>query len=99
MMAAGDTFRAAAVEQLQRWGERVQAPVIAQQTGAALMGAATTFEGSCLRVVVGEPIPLRAGAEGAEQMGQELAEFFTTQVSAKPTDWHMMQKFFPGVVA
>lgn len=34
MMAAGDTFRAAAVEQLQRWGERVQAPVIAQQTGA-----------------------------------------------------------------
>ena len=73
--------------------------IIAQQTGAARMGAATTFEGSCLRVVVGEPIPLRAGAEGAEQMGQELAEFFTTQVSAKPTDWHMMQKFFPGVVA
>ncbi len=34
VLAAGDTFRAAAVEQLQRWGERVQAPVIAQKTGA-----------------------------------------------------------------
>jgi fused signal recognition particle receptor len=34
MLAAGDTFRAAAVEQLQRWGERNQVPVIAQQQGA-----------------------------------------------------------------
>lgn len=34
MLAAGDTFRAAAVEQLQVWGERNQVPVIAQQTGA-----------------------------------------------------------------
>jgi len=34
MLAAGDTFRAAAVEQLQRWGERNDVPVIAQATGA-----------------------------------------------------------------
>ncbi len=34
MLAAGDTFRAAAVEQLQRWGERTGLPVIAQHTGA-----------------------------------------------------------------
>ena len=34
MLAAGDTFRAAAVEQLQTWGERNNVPVIAQQTGA-----------------------------------------------------------------
>ena len=34
MLAAGDTFRAAAVEQLQTWGERNQIPVIAQNTGA-----------------------------------------------------------------
>ncbi|MTI62622.1 signal recognition particle-docking protein FtsY [Methylophaga sp.] len=34
MLAAGDTFRAAAVEQLQVWGERNQIPVIAQPTGA-----------------------------------------------------------------
>lgn len=34
MLAAGDTFRAAAVEQLQIWGERNHVPVIAQHTGA-----------------------------------------------------------------
>jgi len=34
MLAAGDTFRAAAVEQLQIWGERNEIPVIAQKTGA-----------------------------------------------------------------
>lgn len=34
MLAAGDTFRAAAVEQLQTWGERNGVPVIAQKTGA-----------------------------------------------------------------
>jgi len=34
MLAAGDTFRAAAIEQLQIWGERNQVPVIAQKSGA-----------------------------------------------------------------
>jgi len=34
MLAAGDTFRAAAVEQLKVWGERNDVPVIAQDTGA-----------------------------------------------------------------
>ena len=34
MLAAGDTFRAAAVEQLQAWGERNNVPVVAQHTGA-----------------------------------------------------------------
>ena len=34
MLAAADTFRAAAVEQLQQWGEKNQVPVIAQKTGA-----------------------------------------------------------------
>jgi fused signal recognition particle receptor len=34
MLAAGDTFRAAAVEQLQVWGQRNDVPVIAQATGA-----------------------------------------------------------------
>ncbi len=34
MLAAGDTFRAAAVEQLQAWGEHNQVPVVAQHSGA-----------------------------------------------------------------
>ena len=40
MLAAGDTFRAAAIEQLQIWGERVGAPVVAKQTGADAAGLA-----------------------------------------------------------
>jgi len=34
MLAAGDTFRAAAIEQLQKWGERVNIPVIANKPGS-----------------------------------------------------------------
>jgi fused signal recognition particle receptor len=43
MLAAGDTFRAAAVEQLQVWGERNQVAVIAQHTGAD--SASVIFDG------------------------------------------------------
>ena len=43
MLAAGDTFRAAAVEQLQTWGERNDVPVIAQHTGAD--SASVIFDG------------------------------------------------------
>ena len=42
MLAAGDTFRAAAVEQLQEWGKRMDAPVIAQKSGAD--SAAVVFD-------------------------------------------------------
>jgi fused signal recognition particle receptor len=38
MMAAGDTFRAAAIEQLKIWGERTGSPVIARQVGADSAG-------------------------------------------------------------
>jgi fused signal recognition particle receptor len=40
MLAAGDTFRAAAVEQLMIWGERAGVPVIARDTGADAAGLA-----------------------------------------------------------
>jgi len=40
MLAAGDTFRAAAVEQLQIWGERIGAPVVAKGPGADPAGLA-----------------------------------------------------------
>jgi len=43
MLAAGDTFRAAAVEQLQTWGERNQIPVISQGSGAD--SASVIFDG------------------------------------------------------
>jgi len=40
VFAAGDTFRAAAVEQLMVWGKRIDAPVMARQTGADAAGVA-----------------------------------------------------------
>ncbi|PJI38915.1 signal recognition particle-docking protein FtsY [Ferrovibrio sp.] len=40
MLAAGDTFRAAAIEQLKVWGERARAPVLARETGADAAGLA-----------------------------------------------------------
>ena len=40
MLAAGDTFRAAAIEQLQIWGERTGCPVITRPTGADAAGLA-----------------------------------------------------------
>ena len=40
MLAAGDTFRAAAVEQLKVWGERTGCPVVAKDTGADAAGLA-----------------------------------------------------------
>ncbi len=40
MLAAGDTFRAAAIEQLQVWGARIGAPVVARQPGADAAGLA-----------------------------------------------------------
>lgn len=40
MMAAGDTFRAAAVEQLKVWGDRAGVPVVARETGADAAGLA-----------------------------------------------------------
>jgi fused signal recognition particle receptor len=40
MLAAGDTFRAAAVEQLQIWGERADAPVMTRPTGSDAAGLA-----------------------------------------------------------
>ena len=40
MLAAGDTFRAAAIEQLKIWGERTGAAVIAREAGADAAGLA-----------------------------------------------------------
>ncbi len=40
MLAAGDTFRAAAIEQLKVWGERTASPVLARNTGADAAGLA-----------------------------------------------------------
>ena len=52
MMAACDTFRAAAIEQLQSWGERLDVPVIAQTHGAdAAAVAFDAYSAACAREI------------------------------------------------
>lgn len=72
--------------------------LIAQQTGAALVGITSRFVGRRLEISVGDEIAVRPGHDGLAEMAQELAEFFAAQIAVKPTDWHMMQRFFPGEV-
>ncbi|MGO4957328.1 LpxL/LpxP family acyltransferase [Luteococcus sp. Sow4_B9] len=69
-------------------------------TGATLFGVACHYEGPRMRMVIGDPVGPRPGAQDPVQdMNQQLADFFGAQALAHLQDWHMMQRFFPGVVA
>ena len=68
--------------------------LIARQTGAALVGAATHYHGDRLRIELSEEI-----AGDMADSAQQLTNFFATQVRAHVHDWHLMQRFFPGIVA
>ncbi|SNC58648.1 Signal recognition particle receptor FtsY [Sodalis endosymbiont of Henestaris halophilus] len=56
LLAAGDTFRAAAVEQLQVWGDRNRIPVVAQQTGAdsasVVFNAIQAAKARCIDILI-----------------------------------------------
>lgn len=58
ILAAGDTFRAAAVEQLQAWGERNNIPVVAQQTGAdsasVIFDAVKIAQARCIDLLIAD---------------------------------------------
>ncbi len=71
MLAAGDTFRAAAVEQLQAWGERNDVPVVAQQTGAD--PAAVIFDAAAAAASRGTDV-LLADTAGRLQNQQGLMD-------------------------
>lgn len=72
--------------------------LIAQQTGAALVGVGCWFEGGRLGIDISAPIAHAPGLAGARQMGQELVRYFAAQIRMHPADWHMMQRFFPREV-
>src|SRR4030081_4098035 len=58
MLAAGDTFRAAAIEQLKLWGERVGVPVVAQNPGSdpgsVVFDAVTAARARGLELLIGD---------------------------------------------
>ncbi len=72
--------------------------LIAAQTGAALVGIGTRFVKGRLEITISDEIAPREGRDGVTEMAHELCDFFATQVAQAPTDWHMMQRFFPGEV-
>ena len=72
MLAAGDTFRAAAVEQLQVWGERNNVPVIAQHTGAD--SASVIFDGIQAAKSRGAEVILADTAGRLHNKGNLMAE-------------------------
>lgn len=73
--------------------------LIASRTGAALVPIACTFESGKMRILVGPTVDPSSDADPVISMTQEIADFFAEQISAHPSDWHMLQKFFPGVTA
>ena len=71
LLAAGDTFRAAAIEQLQVWGQRVGAPVIAGKEGGDAAGI--VFDGVKQATATGEDV-LIVDTAGRLQNKQHLME-------------------------
>nr|WP_076388703.1 hypothetical protein [Vaginimicrobium propionicum] len=71
--------------------------LIAIRTGAALVPVTCTFDAGKMRIHVGSTIEPVSDADPLATMTQELADAFAEQITAYPTDWHMLQKFFPGV--
>lgn len=69
---------------------------LASSTGSLLLPTVTFFEGDRMRIEFGEPILPTVAVEVATQ---QLADFFSSQVSRHTVHWHLMQRFFPGVVA
>jgi fused signal recognition particle receptor len=89
MLAAGDTFRAAASEQLQVWGERNQVPVIAQQPGsdsaAVIYDAITAAKARQIDVVLADT----AGRLHTQQhLMEELKKVVRVIKKADPTAPH-----------
>ncbi len=70
---------------------------LAVQTGAALMPAATWFEGDEWAAHIYEEIPVPASGTRAEkvaEMSQQLARVFSDAIAEHPQDWHMLQRVF-----
>ncbi|WP_240776149.1 signal recognition particle-docking protein FtsY [Nitrincola alkalilacustris] len=89
MLAAGDTFRAAAVEQLQVWGERNKVPVIAQHTGAdsasVIFDALQSAKAKGIDVLIADT----AGRlQNKDNLMQELAKVVRVMQKLDPTAPH-----------
>lgn len=72
---------------------------LAQELQVPLFALVCSFEGSRMRIDVSEPIVPSKDEQTLTEATQYLADFFSSKIRQHPVDWHMMQRFFPGVNA
>ncbi|MDR0435570.1 MAG: hypothetical protein LBH11_02205 [Propionibacteriaceae bacterium] len=73
--------------------------LLARQSGAAIFVAISTFVGYQMHLEFIGPIEVDTGPDGLQTTCQRIADVFCEHVAKNPIDWHLMQRFFPGVVA
>ncbi|MDR1354730.1 MAG: hypothetical protein LBJ43_00380 [Propionibacteriaceae bacterium] len=73
--------------------------LLARRTGAAIFVAISTFVDYQMQLKFIGPIETEHGSNGLRATCQQIADIFCENVSQNPIDWHLMQRFFPGVVA
>ena len=73
--------------------------ILARKTGAALLGACSWYTKRGLKLKFYGPIEVDMGDDGVAVTCQRIADMFAELVAETPTEWHVMQRFFPGVVA
>ncbi|MCL2783513.1 MAG: phosphatidylinositol mannoside acyltransferase, partial [Propionibacteriaceae bacterium] len=73
--------------------------LVARKTGAALLVAQSVYQRSGITLRFMGPVEVDMGDDGVAVTMQRVADYFAKLVTAKPVDWHLMQRFFPDVVA
>ena len=73
--------------------------ILARKTGAALLGACSVYTKKGIALTFYGPIEVDMGENGVAVTCQRIADLFARVVAEKPTDWHVMQRFFPGLTA
>jgi KDO2-lipid IV(A) lauroyltransferase len=73
--------------------------LLARKTGAVIFVVISTFVGYQMHLKFIGPITVDGGATGLRTTCQRIADVFCDAVAKDPIDWHLMQRFFPGVVA
>jgi len=73
--------------------------ILARKTGATLLVACTVYTKKGIRLTFYGPIEVDMGEDGVAVTSQRIADVFAKVVADNPTDWHVMQRFFPGMTA
>jgi KDO2-lipid IV(A) lauroyltransferase len=73
--------------------------VLARRTGAQLLVARSLYRRGGISLRFMGPIEVDMGEDGVAITTQRLADVFASLVAEKPVDWHLMQRFFPGLKA